>query len=305
MGHIGPAPDYRIDEAWMRRVGEVVGMAHNAGLKVVINLHHDGSTSSKTKEAGWLSITKASKSKKEYNRITQRYIRVWKQIAVYFRNHGDWLMFESLNEIHDGGWGWGDQDKLDPQIKIVNEWNQFCSDVVRNSGGNNAVRYLIFPGYCTSPRHTLAPYFTLPQDSVSGKQIVTFHYYEPSYFSIEGNESAWGTDSEIQTIDDDFGPFKEAFIDKGIPVIIGETGAERQLYPGDSDKEAEARASRFAYIYHVFATAQKYSLVPFYWDNGAFAGGGENFGLFNRTTGEPNSEDSRILIDAMIIAASP
>jgi len=303
MGHIGPAPDYHIEEAWIRRVGEVAGMAHNAGLKVIINLHHDGSTASKTQEAGWLSVTKARKSAKEYNRITQRFIRVWKQIAVYFKNHGDWLMFESMNEIHDGGWGWGDQDELDRQIEIVNKWNQSFSDVVRSSGGNNAERYLIIPGYCTRARHTLAPYFILPQDSVSGKQVVTFHYYDPHEFSIEGNTSTWGADYEIQQIDNDFEPFKEAFIDKGIPVIIGETGAARQIYPNDSDKEAQARASRLLYLTHVFATAQKYSLVPFYWDNGATAGGGEKFGLFNRATGEPNSEDSRILIDAMIIAA--
>jgi endoglucanase len=303
MGHIGPAPDCHIDEKWMRRVGEVAGMAHNAGLKVIINLHHDGSTASTTQENGWLSVTKARKSVKEYNRITQRFIRVWKQIAVYFKNHGDWLMFESMNEIHDGNWGWGDPDELDPQIKMVNEWNQYFSDVVRNSGGNNAERYLIFPGYSTSPRHTLAPYFVLPQDGVPGRQIVTFHYYDPYQFGIEGKVSTWGSDDDIRQIDADFEPFKAAFIDKGIPVIIGEAGAVRQIYPGNADKEAQARASRIAYLSHIFATAQKYGLVPLYWDNGAATGDGEKFGLFNRANGQPNSEDSRILINAMIIAA--
>ena len=305
MGHIGPAPDYHIEEAWMRRVGEVAVMAHNAGLKVIINLHHDGSTSSKTQEAGWLSVTKARKSVKEYNRITQRFIRIWKQIAVYFKNYGDWLMFESMNEIHDGGWGWSPQDELDPQIEIVNKWNQFFSDAVRNSGGNNAERYLIIPGYCTNARHTLAPYFMLPRDSVSGKQVVNFHYYDPHEFSIEGNTSTWGSDYEIQEIDNDFEPFKEAFIDKGIPVIIGETGAVRQIYFGNADKEAEARASRIAYLTHVFAAAHKYELVPIYWDNGATAGNGEKFGLFNRSNGRPNSDESKTMIETMINAVSP
>jgi aryl-phospho-beta-D-glucosidase BglC (GH1 family) len=42
MGHIGEAPDYHIDPEFLRRVTEVIGYAHGAGLKAIINLHHDG-----------------------------------------------------------------------------------------------------------------------------------------------------------------------------------------------------------------------------------------------------------------------
>jgi hypothetical protein len=31
--------------------------------------------------------------------------RVWTQIAERFKDKGDWLVFESLNELQDGGWG--------------------------------------------------------------------------------------------------------------------------------------------------------------------------------------------------------
>jgi endoglucanase len=304
MGHIGKAPEYRIAPSRLKRVGEVVQMAHNAGLKVIINLHHDGSTSSEQQESGWLSIGKSYKNEDDYKRITDQFTRVWEQIAAYFQNYGEWLMFESMNEIHDGGWCWSSAFKSNPikQWEIINNWNQIFTDKVRAAGGNNAERYLIIPAYCTNPQQTLLDSFKLPRDSAAGKQVVTFHYYDPYEFGIEGTRFEWGSSADKQKTDDDFAPFKPRYIDKNIPVIIGECGAVSQLYPGDSAKEEQARKSRFEYISHVFATAKKYQLVPIYWDNGATGGNGEKFGLFNRKTGQPNSEDDEVLIRLMINA---
>jgi endoglucanase len=304
MGHIGRAPDHRVEIPRLRRVGEVVEMARKAGLKVIINLHHDGSTSSLEKEDGWLSVRNAVLFENEYNRITLRFTRLWEQIAVYFQNHGDWLIFESMNEIHDGGWGWSDSFRSNPQrqLDVVNKWNQAFTDTVRATGGNNASRFLVIPAYCTNPQQTLSAAFILPNDTVSGKQIVSFHYYDPSQFGIEGKRTEWGTTDEKRKVDDDFAPFKPKFINNRIPVIIGETGAVLQLYPGDPAKEATARQSRADYLQCIFATAKKYGLVPIYWDNGATGGNGEKFGLFDRRNGQPNSTESSDLIKLMINA---
>ncbi|MCL1954388.1 MAG: glycoside hydrolase family 5 protein [Brevinematales bacterium] len=304
MGHIGKAPEHRIAPSRLNRVGEVVRMAHNAGLKVIINLHHDGSTSSEQQESGWLSIGKSYKNEADYKRITDQFTRVWEQIAAYFQNYGDWLMFESMNEIHDGGWCWSSAFRSNPskQLEIVNNWNQIFTDKVRAAGGNNAERYLVIPAYCTNPKQTLLATFILPKDSAADKQVVTFHYYDPNEFGIEGTRFEWGSPADKQKIENDFAPFKPRFIDKNIPVIIGECGAVLQLYPNDSAKEEQARKSRFEYIPYVFATAKKYGLVPVYWDNGAVNGNGEKFGLFNRRTGQPNSEDDGVLIRLMINA---
>ena len=302
MGYLGGPPDHRISESRLKRVADVVDMAHNAGLKVIINLHHDGSTENWAKEDGWLSIANAAYSEAAYNKITWQFARVWKQIAVYFKNYGDWLMFESFNEIHDGNWGSGNQGAMAPQFEVIKKWNQIFTDVVRSAGGNNETRILVIPGYCTRPIHTLADYFVLPNDGAPGRQAVTFHYYDPYEFCIAGRRPDWGTDAERKQVDDDFMPFKAAFIDKGIPVIIGETGAVRQLYPGDTAREAQARQSRLDYLSHIFAVAKKYGLVPVYWDNGSTAGNGEKFGLFNRASGQANSDESKACIEAMINA---
>ncbi|MDR0320383.1 MAG: glycoside hydrolase family 5 protein [Treponema sp.] len=304
MGHIGNAPSHRVAAYRLKRVAEVAEMAHNAGLKVIINIHHDGSTPSQGRDDGWLSISKAYKNARENERITLQFARVWEQIAVYFQNYGDWLMFEAMNEIHDGGWAYSTEFKMFPnqQLDVLNKWNQTFLDRVRLTGGNNPNRYLIIPAYCTNPQQTLASSFVLPNDRVSGKLIVTFHYYDPHEFGIEGRRTAWGTPADRQKVDSDFAPFKARFIDNNIPVIIGECGAVLQLYPNDAARQAQARQSRFDYIPHVFATAKKYGLVPIYWDNGSIRGNGEKFGLFDRRTGQPNSADSTTLITMMINA---
>jgi endoglucanase len=306
MGHIGPAPDHRVSEERLKRVAEVVDMAHKAGLKVIINLHHDGSTPSLSKEEGWLSVTKASRDPEEHDRITHQYVRLWAQIARYFKNYGEWLMFESLNEIHDGGWGWSPGFKSNPsfQLNVLNEWNQLFVDKVRSTGGNNALRYLITPGYCTRPEQTSGDNFVLPKDSAAGKQVVTFHYYEPSTYAIEGKRSDWGTADDKSRVTSDFAPFRPKFINNSIPVIIGEAGAARQLYPGDAAKENTARLARLDYLSWVFSRAKINGLVPLYWDNGVTTGAGEEkFGLLNRQNGQPNSAESRACIEAMINAS--
>src|ERR1017187_4343411 len=93
--HLGPAPSYAIDQSWLERVEEVVGFARSAGLYSIINLHHDGADG--MKEAGWLSLKDADgKTTAENNAaVKAQFVAVWTQIAKYFANQGEELMFES------------------------------------------------------------------------------------------------------------------------------------------------------------------------------------------------------------------
>ena len=299
MGGIGPAPDFHIEEPFLKRVAEIIGYAKNAGLKVIINLHHDGVTDTKKGDIGWLAVRKASRNQDEFNRITSQYVRVWKQIANYFKNYGDWLVFESFNEPHDGNWGSGGEPG---QFITIIKWNQFFVDTVRATGGNNESRYLMVAAYCNDRVKLLSAGFMLPNDKVSDKLIVSFHYYDPYEFGIQGSRVSWGTPADKQRVESDFAPLKEKFIDKNIPVIMGECGAVLQLYSDDPAKEQQARQSRREYLPHIFGTAKKYGIVPIYWDNGSVRGNGEKFGLIDRRSGQPNSSESDTLIKLMISA---
>ena len=148
-GHIGPAPDFTLEQAWIDRVAEIVGYAEKAGLVAIVNTHHD--------ETHWQDIAKCFGDPATNETTMRMLFRVWTQIAERFKDKGEWLVFESLNEIQDGGWGWSDAFKKDPetQYRILNEWNQIFVNAVRATGGNNATRWLGVPG---------GPYLGKPPD---------------------------------------------------------------------------------------------------------------------------------------------
>jgi len=297
MGQIGPAPDYKIKDAWMERVAEVAGYAQTAGLKVIINLHHDGSTDSRTSEAGWLSINKALANPAQKQEITAKFTKVWEQIALRFRDKGAWLFFEAFNELHDGGWFWPARVNQIPkeQYDLINEWAQVFTDTVRAAGGNNVNRYLVIPGYCTGPEALFTDKFILPTDSVADRLVVSFHYYRPDDFALDGEKTAWDTSAKRADITNNFQKSKQYFIDNHIPVIIGETGPVR-------NNSADGDAARLAYINFMYGEAKKYGLVPVYWDNGAAKRGVDGFGVFNRNNGSPVDAERAAVIQAMINA---
>jgi endoglucanase len=303
--HIGKAPDYKIDEKWMERVVEVADIANKAGIKaVIINLHHDGSTDSATSESGWLSINKSLADPAQKQEITTKFTKVWEQIATRFKDHGEWLIFEAFNEIHDGGWFWAGRTVPQDQYDIINGWAQVFTDTVRATGGNNAKRYLVIPSYCTGMEALLTNNFKLPTDSVEGKQIVAFHYYRPDGFSLNGKDETWdssGTRTEINT---NFTKLREKFIDNNIQVIIGETGPVLSVRAEGASRDT-ADANRITYINFFFGKARENNLIPVYWDNGKFTrtagsnGNGDSFGIFNRNTGKPYDTGMAAVIQAM------
>jgi endoglucanase len=299
-GHIGPAPNYTISEARLKRVAEVVNMAKTAGLKVFINVHHDGNHSHGL--GGWLNITEAPGNPA----ITAQFEALWRQVAEYFKNYGDYLMFQGFNEIHDGGWGSGTA----AEYAIINDWNQKFTNAVRGTGGNNENRYLLYYGYNTSYRIGNEDYslFKLPTDTATGRQIVGFHYYYPYPFSHDGLVHTWDTPTNRNHLENAFSAFKTNFTDKGIPVIIGENGPVRYRYDNTNANTATARDNRLAFIDFLYGKAKENGIVTFYWDTGGepeYLTAEDDYGdfsLINRNNGQPNSTESRTVIERMIAA---
>lgn len=146
LGHIGEAPEYKIDEAWLDRVAEIVGYAEKAGLKAIVNIHHDGADSKY-----WLDIAGAAANSELQSQILAEITAVWGQIAAKFADKGDFLIFEAFNEIHDGNWGWGaNRNDGGAQYRCLNEWNAAFVKAVRAAGGYNTERLLGVPAYCTN-----------------------------------------------------------------------------------------------------------------------------------------------------------
>jgi aryl-phospho-beta-D-glucosidase BglC (GH1 family) len=290
---MGPAPDFTIEPNWFDRVDQVVGYARTAGLYAVINVHHDGADGFKGTQ--WLTLKDANGETSDANndQVRTRFVAVWNQIAKHFANAGEELLFESMNEIHDG------YGKPDPRhYGFINQLNQEFVNLVRASGGNNAKRSLVVPGYNTNIDQTLEG-FTLPRDSIENRLILSVHYYDPYLFALQGKTHTWGKASPGH---DDFGQeddvvkqfdkLKTNFVDRGVPVLMGEYGATSQA--GYEDY-------RRYYMEYVTKAAVMRGIVPVYWDNGGGGSGGETFGLFDRATGEVRKPE---ILAAMMRAKS-
>jgi len=268
---IGPAPQYKIDEAWLGRVAEVVEYVRSAGMIAIINIHHDGADSHY-----WLSVKDSDLSGTSKTNIDNKFKAVWKQIAEYFKYNGNGLVFEGFNELHDGSWGNGSI----AQRNRVNELNQIFVDTVRSVGGRNASRYLVIHGWVTRPSITVSN-LVMPEDTITDRIIVGIHFYDPYDFAGSATQTVWGNKAlpgnwaNENNVLNTFNAVKTRFIDNGIPVIIGEYGAVRQT-------SASGKAHRLYYMEYVTKHAIDCGFIPFYWDNGGANAGREGFGLFNR-----------------------
>ena len=299
-GHIGKAPAYRLEEKWLARVEEIVGYAEKAGLVAIVNTHHD--------ESYWLDIAKAYNNTSQNEKVKEEIFNVWTQIANRFKDKGEWLVFESFNEIQDGGWGWSDAFKNNPeaQYKVLNEWNQMFVDAVRTTGGNNATRWLGIPGYAASPGFTITG-LVLPKDYTSANRlIVAVHDYDPyNYTLADPLVRQWGHTADpalrCSNTDEDnvvavFDNLKKAYLSKDIPVYLGEMGCSRH---SDADFPYQK------YYMEFFCKAAAERLLPMYvWDNGATGVGPERHGYIDHGTGAFVDDKARELIGLMVKAVT-
>ena len=260
--------DYRISEKWLDRVQEVVNWAYDRELHVILNIHHD--------EDQFLP------SSAHYAESASYMASIWSQLAERFKDYDDRLILESMNEprLIGSAYEW----YLDPSVQecrdaveCLNRLNQLFVDTVRASGGNNAERYLMVPGYDASPDGALNEGFKLPQDSADNRIIVSVHAYTPYSFALEiGGTKEFGSQEQKREIVGFMNRLYERYIMGGIPVVIGEYGALRK---GDN---LQARVDWTAF-YVVTASAR--NLPCLWWDNGGFQGNGELFGLMDRKKG--------------------
>jgi aryl-phospho-beta-D-glucosidase BglC (GH1 family) len=289
---IGAAPDYTINEAWLNRVAEVVGYVENAGMKAIINIHHDGADSNY-----WLSVKTADLTGDVKTEMDAKFTAVWAQIARKFMNTGNFLLFEAFNELHDGNWGNG----IPMQHNRVNELSQIFVDTVRAVGGENSNRYLVIPGWVTRPSVTVST-LILPKDTADDKLIVTVHFYDPYDFAGSAKQKVWGNKAlagnwaNENNVRNTFTLVRNRFITSGIPVIIGEYGAVNQ--------GGQAFAYRKYYMEYVTKYAHDCGFVPFYWDNAGFGSGSEKFGLLKRTDGSAYDSNAAEIIKVMMKAVN-
>ena len=270
--------NYNVDPAWMARVHEVVDYAIDDGLFVILNTHHEE----------WYFPTEADKAQ-DIEQLTA----LWKQIAEEFKNYDEHLIFEGLNEPRLRGtnkeWSGGDNESRE----VVNEYEQAFYDTVRASGGNNDKRALMITGYAASSSRNCLQSILLPNYD-DEHLIVSVHAYLPYSFALDTKGTdQFDADSDAGSIDTLFTDLDDIFLSNHIPVIVGEFGCMNKM----NDEE------RVECVEYYLSEAKEYGVPCVWWDNGAFVGNGENFGLLVRDDIPPTWRPQDV-VDAMLESAS-
>lgn len=275
-----------IDTAWFRNVKKVVDYCIKDSMYVIINAHWD---------TGWLEnhVTVADSAT-----VNPRQHAYWTQIANYFRDYDEHLLFAGANEpnVSDA-----------TGMSVLLSYYQTFINAVRATGGNNNSRTLIIQGPSTDITTTNTLMNTMPTDQIANRLIVEVHYYTPWNFCGMNGDASWGkmfyywgkgnhsttdvirnsTWGEENDTDNYLGLMKTKFIDKGIPVIIGEYGAfRRTLTPSD---QALHNASIKSYYRYFVKSAMSKGIITYCWDTG---------GIFNFSTGE--TKDGDVLSSIML-----
>ncbi|SHE72015.1 glycoside hydrolase family 5 protein [Dysgonomonas macrotermitis] len=281
-GYIEDEHTYGIKPSWLARVKEVVDYCIDNDMYVIINIHWDG---------GWLE---ENPTYDKQDAVNKKQKALWEQIAIYFRDYDEHLLFAGTNEVRLGY----DTPAIE-NVTVQMSYNQTFVDAVRATGGKNTWRNLLVQTYNTNIDHGV-DFMKMPVDPTPDRMMVEVHYYDPYEFclNVDNTVFLWGKNftgkgtirrGQEDFVDKQFGRMKSAFVDKGIPVVLGEYGVilRSSLKRKDYIRHIEARNY---YLNYVTKAAIAHGMVPIYWDNGGT--GNKAFGLFNRATGEQIHRDA-------------
>ncbi len=277
--HLSDANSITIDKEWINRVKEVVDYCINDGLYVLLNDHYD---------SGWLEVLGYSNSTSTYSEVGESLInakinvlkKIWTQIANEFKNYDGHLIFAGQNEPFQN------YDVFDKNLSnkattlspILNRYNQAFVDAVRATGGNNANRILTVqaPGADMWGAQNTA--FVLPTDTRENGLMLEFHYYNPWNFAGGSGEYYWGADNKADKyyvtyatdesyVKSEFAKMKTKYADKGIPMLIGEYGANWRDLSGVSDADQDKHdASIKAWFKAISQYGPESGMIPMVWD---------------------------------------
>ena len=251
--------DYTIDSDFLDRVDQAVQWALEEDMYVMINVHHDSWT--------WIEAG----MQENHDETLDRYRSIWTQLSEHFKDYSMNLMFESINEPRFLG---SDSE----QEAYLNELNTAFHQIVRESGGLNDVRPLVLPTLDTgSEPDKLDALYTTIEALDDPNLISTVHFYGFWPFSVNVAGHTTFDDETKQDIINTFDRVHNTFVEKGIPVIIGEYG----LLGFDTDINAIQQGEKLKFFEYMLHYAQEKDLTHMLWDNG------QHFGRESFTWSDP------------------
>lgn len=228
--HMGDAPDYPISPTWLRILDWAVAQALENDLVIILDMHQFNAMG------------------KDPEGLKLKYLAVWQQLAVRYKDCPDTVMFELLNE---------------PNGALTSEmWNQLLTepyDIIRRSNPDRTL--IIGPAFWNGIDHIEELALPVEDRNI----IVTVHYYHPMPFTHQG--ASWsshrdkigvqwlGTPDEKQAIVRDLDKVRIWAEQQNRPIFLGEFGAY----------DKADMASRVRYTNFVARQAEKLGWSWSYW----------------------------------------
>jgi endoglucanase len=254
-GHFGGAPNYTIDNTWLNRVDSIVNYVLRDSMYVILNSHHDSSN---------FPLMAADSAA-----ARARLAALWTQIANHFRDYGDYLIFETLNEPRGpvNMWNGGN----DQQRGILNAYHLGAVNAIRATGGNNVKRFIMCCTHSACPLTVAISGLVIPNNDTN--VLVSLHTYYPQGFCLPPvTTTTWGSSSDSANVRSELNRELADVSAKGSVAVIGEWASP----------SACVLASRVAHACYYAQQVRQRGMVPVWWDDGG------QFVLLNRTAIPPS-----------------
>lgn len=243
--HTSEEEPYTIDESFFEYVDWAIEQSLKNDLMVIINIHHYEE----------IFVEPAQES--------QKFLSIWEQISLRYKDQPKEVLFEILNEPHGA--------------LTADLWNQLLPLGLEKIREHNPNRTVVIGAAEWGGVPGLLK-LEIPAD---GNLIVTVHYYEPFQFThqgaewVEGDADAWlgttwdSTPQEVSAIENHFQTIVDWGEDRGVPINIGEFGAYNK-----ADSESRGR-----WTAAIVSFALENDMSYHYWE---FASG---FGIYSPNDG--------------------
>lgn len=269
-------PVYTISEQWLQRVKEVVDYAYNQDMYVILNLHHEE----------WIN---RSDFPTAYEEMSERLKQMWVQIATYFKDYDQHLIFEGMNEPRQTGASYEWQGNAEC-YEVVNKLdNDFVETVRSIDSPYQNTRLLMIPSYAASAYASSYSALDVPDDDYVA---VSLHAYTPYAFAMGDGDHTTFSGNYQSDLDTLFSDIRYYFTDKAIPVVLGEFSASN----------FNNTAARCDWATYYLTWTKKLGIPCVLWDNNAITNStsaSEAHGYVDRSN-NTWYEASEPVVDAMM-----
>lgn len=250
LNYVDDSNNYKIDDDYLSAIKDIVDYAIADDAYIIINVHHD--------TLDWLNLNNYGDAQIE------KFTAIWEQIADYFKDYDEHLIFESLNEERYGSdWDGNGSSGGSDLFNKFNTIQKAFYDTVRATGGYNNTRYLMFETYGAQAKSNHCQRVWVPSVSEDDHVMMSLHYYNDNigenYFNAKFNCG------------------KTYFVDQGIPCVMGETARQRVNLYDNNNLVYEAtynsqNQSLYEWTKAVFTSAKNYDQKVILWEDGGYFG---------------------------------